>query len=61
MYESGSLPTASPTAFSVILFLIFTIRIGEKWYHSVDLICIFIILSEVEELFINVINESSYH
>lgn len=44
---------ASSTAFLVIRFLIFTNRIGEKWYHSTILICISVIMSKVEELFIN--------
>lgn len=48
-----TLLTALPTAFLVILFLIFTSMIGEKVYYSVVLICISIIVSEVEESFIN--------
>lgn len=47
---------ASSTAFLVIWFLIFTNRIGEKWYHSticISVIYISVIMSEVEELFIN--------
>ena len=50
MYESGCLSTVSPTAFLVILFLILTNRIGEKWYHCVLLICISIIMSEIKDL-----------
>ena len=44
---------ASSTALLVTQFLIFTNRIGEKWYHSAVLICISVIMSEVKELFIN--------